>query len=305
MTGMLWQKIMQTTERAVQSGALLPIPTEHAFIEDRGVRFFVRVLTALRRKDEERNERERAASGKKHINPFLPPEPDLLVGDVSDTHAAVLNKFNVVDHHLLIITKEFEQQYNLLTLKDFEALWACMAGFAGLGFYNGGAEAGASQPHKHLQMVPLPIAPQGPAVPMEPLFASARMGRDGLGTIPAFPFPHSFVRLDRSIEKAPLAAAQTTFQLYSSMLTSLGMQAPAADRAVKQSGPYCFLAAREWMLLVPRSREFFDGVSFNSLAYAGSLFVRDEQQLERIRSFGPLRALAKVALPQAGASDLS
>ena len=35
--------------------------------------------------------------------------------------------------------------------------------FASLAFCNGGVEAGASQPHKHLQRVPLPLAPEGPA----------------------------------------------------------------------------------------------------------------------------------------------
>ena len=56
--GTLWERIRTTTERALSSGALLPAPTEYTFIEDRGVRFFIRVLAGLRRKDEARREGE-------------------------------------------------------------------------------------------------------------------------------------------------------------------------------------------------------------------------------------------------------
>src|SRR5512143_1511217 len=42
--GTLWTRIRRTTEQAVASGALLPIRTNQAFIEEGGIRFLVRVL---------------------------------------------------------------------------------------------------------------------------------------------------------------------------------------------------------------------------------------------------------------------
>jgi len=291
--GTLWRGIVETTRSALANGALLPVPTNHAFIEDGGLRFFVRVLSSLRRKDEARKKQDAGSIGGKGVNPFLPPEKDLIVADLTDTHIAVLNKFNVVEHHLLIVTRGFEDQDTLLTLQDFEALWLCMAEFNGLGFYNGGRVAGASQRHKHLQLVPLPLAPEGPPIPIEPLF-------DGMGapgepcTIPAFLFLHSFVRLAPDLARDPAAAAKT-FALYGEMLHSVGLNTPDASRLIVQSMPYCFIVTRGWMLLVPRSREFFDGVSLNSLAYAGSLFVRDKEQLARLKAFGPMKALASAA----------
>jgi ATP adenylyltransferase len=295
--GTLWRDIERTAENALKTGALLPAPTDHTFIEDSGIRFFVRVLTSLRRKDEARKQQENATASGKDVNPFLPPENDLVVADITGTHIAILNKFNVVEHHLLIITRHFEDQDNLLTLKDFEALWLCMAEYNGLGFYNGGREAGASQQHKHLQMVPLPLAPVGPAIPVGPLLAKAGTA-DGLALVPGFPFLHSFARLDRDLVASPEHAAKETFILYSAMLKSIGMTAPAEVGLTRQSMPYCFLVAREWMLLVPRSREHFEDISFNSLAFAGSLFVRNEQQLERLRGYGPMNALKSVTLPR-------
>jgi ATP adenylyltransferase len=286
--GNLWRSLVRTTEHALRSGALRSFPTVHAFLEDGGVRFFVRVMASLREKT--------VARTKQDADPFLPPEKDLTVADITDTHVAVLNKFNVVDHHLLIVTRHFEDQDSLLTLLDFEALWLCMAEYNGLGFYNGGREAGASQQHKHIQMVPLPLASAGPPVPIAPLLpgpgpiATAR-------TIPAFSFLHSFVRLRPDIVVRPRDAAIETFELYAAMLTGVGMNGPGASPLTRQSQPYCFIVTREWMLLVPRSQERFEDISLNSLAYAGSFFVWNKEQLERLRVCGPLNALRSVSMP--------
>jgi sulfate adenylyltransferase (ADP) / ATP adenylyltransferase len=292
--GTLWENIVRTTERAIAAGALLPVQTDCEFIEDGGMRFFVRILAGLGRKDEARKKQEAEVHSGKQINPFLPPEKDLVVADISDTHLAVLNKYNVVEHHLLIITRRFEDQDTLLTLSDFEALWLCMAEFNSLGFYNGGREAGASQQHKHLQLVALPLAPEGPAIPLDPLLAAAPQA--GICTVPGLPFRHAFVRLDPDVF-APRETARATFGLYGEMLSFVGIEPPDEKNPTRQSMPYCFLVTREWMLLVPRSREFFENISFNSLAFAGSLFVRNGQQLGRLRSVGPMHALKSVAQP--------
>jgi len=85
--------------------------------------------------------------------------------------------------------------------------------------------------------------------------------------------------------------------LYGRMLVRAGMQAPVPGEATPQSRPYCLLMTRAWMLLVPRSQEFIDGISLNALAFAGSFFVRDREQLELLRQRGVMKALAEVSVP--------
>jgi sulfate adenylyltransferase (ADP) / ATP adenylyltransferase len=290
--GTLWSEITRRTEMAITTGALHPVPTEYEFIEDGGVRFFVRILSNLARKEEARKKQERQSRGGNEVNPFLPYEEDLFVADISETHVALLNKFNVVEHHLLIVTREFEGQEMLLTLKDFEALIACMSEYDSLGFYNGGEAAGASQKHKHLQMVPLPLAPEGPGIPVEPLLDIAKFDGD-LGTVPGLPFRHAFVRTEADI----LQSAEKVFALYTEMIRRTGLDSPHGSRPKRQFGPYCLLVTRSWMLLVPRSREFFDSVSINSLGFAGALLVRDREQLKLMEKTGPMQALSRVAFP--------
>lgn len=293
--GALWKRVKETAAHAKALGALLPIPTDYAFVEEHGVRFLVRVLASLSRKDEARNKQKQEEAAGRKVNPFLPPEKELTVAGVSDTHVAVLNKFNVMEHHLLIVTREFEDQDLLLTPADFEALWLCMAEYDALGFYNGGREAGASQQHRHLQMVPLPLASEGPAVPIEPLLMNAG-GAPGVAA--GLPFLHAFARLEKDCFHRPGEAARTTYELYGAMLAAVGMTTPAPAAPVRQSRPYCLLVTREWMLLAPRSRECFEDISFNALSFAGSLFVRNRQQLDRLKAAGPLKALLSVAVPR-------
>ena len=294
--GTLWQAVTRTAENALAVGALLPIPTGYEFVQDGGVGFFVRILSGLERKDEERRQRAKPGNSGVRVNPFLPYEQTLFVADISKTHLAVLNKFNVVEHHLLIITREFEDQEILLNREDFEALLACLLEYDALGFYNGGEAAGASQSHKHLQVVPLPVAPEGPRVPVEPLLAAAEF-RAGIGQIKGFPFRHAFIRLDADTLASSGGGAGKIFGLYCDMLRYTGLKAPSGARDERQSAPYCLLITRDWMLLVPRSREFFHGVSINSLGFAGALLVRNREEMAILKRCGPMSALRDVGLP--------
>lgn len=293
--GTLWDEVLRRSEKARASGALVSISTGYEYVEDSGMVFFIRTLSGLQKKEEAKKAQE-SGEGREKINPFLPYEEELFVSDVSQTHVAILNKFNVVDNHLLIVTRHFEDQETLLTEDDFSALWGCMMEYDSLGFYNGGEEAGASQRHKHLQLVPLPMAPDGPAVPISPLLEAA--GPEGRPLrVPGFPFEHLFVRMDQSLINKQGDAAGEMFRLYSDMLRGLAMKTPEKGVLTRQSGPYCLLATAAWMLLVPRSQEFFDSISVNSLGFAGALLVRDDNQMEKVRAFGPMNVLKSVAVP--------
>lgn len=292
----LWKAVIHTSEKALRTGAQFPIPTGHEFIEDAGMRFFVRILTSLERKAEEKQKQKASEAAGKSVNPFLPYDKALHVADISDTHSALLNKYNVAENHLLIVTRHFEDQEVLLTVSDFEALWVCMAEYNGLGFYNGGEAAGASQRHKHLQMVPLPLAPDGPEIPIEPLFTEAAF-RGIMGTIPAFPFRHVFVRLANNMVNSPSEAARRLFEIYASSLVHLGMEPPDAGSLKRQSAPYCFILTRKWVLLVPRSREFCGSISINSLGFAGALLVRNTEEMGFLKEYGPMEVLRTVGMP--------
>ena len=295
--GKLWASITQRTQQALQCGALQSIATEYEFVEHDGVHFLVRILANLVRKDQAKQEQDKKkAISSKAFNPFMPYETDLFVMDLSNTHLCLLNKFNVVDHHILIITRAFEAQDTWLTLKDFEALEICLAEVDGMAFYNGGKTAGASQKHKHLQLIPLPMTSEGARIPIEPLIESAQF--HGLvGEIPDLPFTHAIARLDAVWSNYPLTAAEGMLEIYRTLLRTVGLPDPLNRYQGKQSNAYNLIATRQWMLVVPRSQESYQEISVNSLGFAGSLLVRNIEQMQLLKDIGPMNLLKSVALP--------
>ena len=292
-SGTLWQRIITQTELALNCDALQSIPTEYDFIEAGNINFLVRILSNLARKQKaKKKQQKKLAKSGKEFNPFLPYEQDLFVGNLSETHLCLLNKFNVVDYHLLIITRQFEEQETWLTQADFEAMWLSLAEIDGLVFYNGGKLAGASQRHKHLQLVPFPLVPDGINLPIEPAIASVQFN-NSIGIIPEFPFVHAIAAFNPDWINHLSEAAIFTLELYFELLATLGLS--VGDNPF-QSGAYNLLATRNWMMIVPRSQEKFEGISINSLGFGGTLLVKNSEQLQQLKSYHPLTVLKQVAL---------
>jgi len=276
-----------------------PIETSTELVEQSGISFVIRVVDSLARKDEVRRalSAEARGSGAERPNPFLPYDERLFVRDVSGTHVCLLNKFNVIDAHLLIVTRSFEEQDAPLDVQDFEALWSCLSEAGGLGFYNGGEAAGASQRHKHLQLIPLPLDERLPDLPIEPLLMNAAPAEDGLLRAPGLPFVHVLVRLEGSRSTGSVADELTRH--YREMVDALGLAGDNPSSAAPRLAPYNLLVTREWMLLVPRSAEFFEKISVNAIGFAGGLLVRSREQLEMVERVGPLTVLSRVAIESA------
>ncbi|HSD55473.1 MAG TPA: DUF4922 domain-containing protein [Burkholderiales bacterium] len=290
--------VAERTRAALASGALQPIETEETVLEDGDVRFVVRSVSNLARK------RTAGALPKDDArpNPFAPPDAELVIGDVTPTHFGVLNKYPVVEQHLLVVTREFVDQEALLDASDFAALAACLRQVDALGFYNGGREAGASQPHRHLQLVPLPLGSGAWRVPMEAVFDQWSSG-GGTARLLRLPFRNAFAVLEPSLFEDADAPAHL-LETYGAMLDACGVREAsanddgrAANEPERQRAPYNLLVTRRWMLLVPRSREHFGTISVNSLGFAGSLFVRDDVEMSALRAAGPMSALRSVAMP--------
>jgi ATP adenylyltransferase len=267
-----WSEVVDRAEAALAQGAMHSFECALEFVQDGAVEFVIRIATNFPA-GENAAGRTKAAP-KLPPNPFASPEPALVVRELTPTHRALLNKFSVLREHLLVVTREYVDQKVLLDERDFEALAICMQDAEVLGFYNGGTEAGASQSHKHLQVVTLPLSPRH-SVPMDTL-----LGR----TQPELPFRHGFARLATGQVSRPADMVRTYLELH----RQAGLHAPM---------PYNLLVTHEWMLLVPRARDRFEGVSINSLAFAGSFFVRDALHAHIIREAAPLSVLRSVAMP--------
>lgn len=276
----LWARVERQAQAALAAGALRQIETTAIQLDDGGIPFVVRRAIHPRPRE--------AGAKPERADPFAPPEAELLVQDLSRTHFALINKHNVLDRHLLAVTHADIDQRTLLDAADFEAFALCMGEEPVLGFYNGGAEAGASQRHKHLQVVRLPLAPEGEAIPLQRVIDASAL--EGL------PYRTAFARLERNTDTP--VRARALHETYRALLQDAGIDAvPSAD-GDRQSRPYNLLVTHDWMLLVPRTTAEFEGIGLNSLAFAGTIFVRGEAQLATLRRIGPMAVLCGVAEPR-------
>lgn len=270
------------TATSLASGALIPIETDYCVLNDRGIDFVVRIARNLDRKKENVTPSRTTLMP---FNPFLPYDAALWVADIGAHHAVLLNKFNVIDHHLLLVTTHYESQDQLLTDTDLHALSALITRHGGLGFYNGGTLAGASQHHKHLQWIPGVELRGEICVPMTPHLPNIT---NGSWQIVTEPFPMALAKFDTHASHA-----LQCIDFYRSMTQQSGID--MGD--INASQPYNLLVTASHLWLVPRVAESFESISLNAMAFAGSLFVKNTQQLTLLENAGPLTALKATIAP--------
>jgi ATP adenylyltransferase len=123
--------------------------------------------------------------------------------------------------------------------------------------------------------------------------------QDSVGTIPSFPFLHAIASINPNGTESPLEAASESLDCYHTLLQAVGLLGDTKGNSSQQKGAYNLLATRQWMLLVPRSLEYFESIPVNSLGFAGTLAVRSEQQMKILKEQGPMTVLRSVAVPTA------
>ena len=272
----LLQLALERSQSAEACGALVPLRTE--LVEHPAwPPFTVRRLLSRTPKH--------LRSGGPKPNPFLPWDPALEVQRLGPEHVVILNKFPVQRGHLLLITQQWQPQAGWLSPNDWQALAAVESDTPGLWFFNSCAAAGASQPHRHLQL--LPRSPGESSCPLAGLCLSQLAG-DGQ------PWPWAY-RLSRRTATGTAQAAEELEQLYLEHASSLGLGQPRQQPVPRH--PYNLLFDGDWLMTVRRTREHWAGFSVNALGFAGYLLITDQSDQAWLEQDGPLPLLQAVATP--------
>jgi len=216
-------------------------------------------------------------------NPFLPWDQRLEVERLGSTHLLLLNKFPVQRGHLLLITQQWRPQAGWLEQADWRQLAAVDACTSGLWFFNSCPEAGASQPHRHLQL--LPRQPSEVCCPLDSAIQAQLAGLEA-------PWPWRY-RVSRRTGLQGPQAAEELERLYLEQTASLGLGQPSiADQPV---APYNVLISSDWFMTVARTKEHAAGFSVNALGFAGYLLLTSGSDRDWLERHGPLELLRSVA----------
>ncbi|PHS73544.1 MAG: phosphorylase [Porticoccus sp.] len=294
----LWQQVQAVTKSALSSGALKSIPThcieQQVTLGQNSLRLQIRVVANLARKSKATKDAASQAKKPGNFDPFLPCEPALYVGELTEHYRCLLNKFNVMDHHILMVTTEFAYQREPLNSEDFYAALICLQARRGLVFFNGGPDAGSSITHKHLQMIPLTETGNEAdnSYPFEPLFKHLPLTAEG-SKQSTLPFPHRVAKTCYPVAKKPdeiRRCAELNCRNYHRILSELELHNLTDGLAPAHN----LLMTREHMWVVPRSQSSFNNLAINALGFAGTILVKDDQQLTQLNQIGCLELLKNV-----------
>lgn len=336
----LLARLVAVSTSALENGALKPLQTEQSVVAEGSTKPGF-LLTLLRKHHKPSKppsfawNSEAVKSTKTVENPFLPYDEHLYVRHVSPAHVLLLNKFPVIQNHALLVTREFQPQSSLLTFADHLALWNTFSQINALAFYNAGPIAGASQPHKHLQIIPVPLegTPFESDTPFDRFLEppdSQYNESDVHYRAKGLPFLHATASM---LDVAQLAAsgkldeaAGLSMRKYTSLMTLLEPRV-ISYRVTRNAGvesvnhvsddqnttetsfeddqddigvkpfSYNLVVTRRYMLVVPRRKEKFQHISVNALGFVGCLLVKDDESLQMVKNVGPMNVLSTVALP--------
>ncbi|OTB06766.1 hypothetical protein M426DRAFT_318481 [Hypoxylon sp. CI-4A] len=240
----------------------------------------------------------------KPFNPFEDPSPAMLVAEQQQqqqpaTHRLVLNKFAVVPEHFILATRAVKPQTHVLEQADVAATSACVDAYRAHGgqelfaFFNCGPHSGASQPHRHLQLLPVARMRDG-------LDGVARGGEWGVLAERVAEAPQV---LPFAVFTADLRAGMSDAERYAAYLELYRRAVRAvhpdayADAEVPGEGEakisYNFAMTSNSMALCPRraegamlkskSGEDIGVVSLNGTVLAGTALVKNEAEWNALR----------------------
>ncbi|OBT76831.1 hypothetical protein VF21_04467 [Pseudogymnoascus sp. 05NY08] len=282
-------------QEAKESGDLLAFDSTAAVLDVNGIPFQLRYCPTLKSKPKSNS----PSSSSKPLNPFLNPPPALFITPIGPSHHLVLNKFALTPNHTILATKTFLSQTDPLAADDLEAVYALLTAYrsAGqrlFGFFNSGPHSGASQPHRHVQFLPVESMREGLGEEGWELLA------DGLAEKQAkIPFTYF---------AAPIRGGEGKEKLLETYLALHKMARYAMDTFEKRVGKegggggeemsYNLAFTDSSMVILPRRVEgmaFPTGledpketgmVALNGTVLGGTLLVKDELEWKALREDG-------------------
>ncbi len=268
-----WEKALQKTKISINSKSLFPLNTTDITNKlYKGNDFVIRELDISKLK-------KNTFIGPK-INPFKPWDNILEIDPIGKDHQLILNKYPVQLGHLLLITNKWKEQKGWIDLKDWEAIKEVNKDTTGLWFFNSGPLAGASQPHRHIQLLrrdPLELT-----CPREKWILDFNNEN----------YKNQIFCQNIILKKfSKTLNEENIYEIYKDLSYKLGLGEPKTDK--KPRYPYNLIFTNHWMLLIRRKTDNLHGISVNALGFAGYILVTEKSDIKYLKTFGPEKLLEK------------
>ena len=272
----IWSKALEISRKAVDIGAVIPLETFKYKSNDNFCDYELRFLKSPIPK-------YLVDYGPKR-NPFIPWDSKLEIQSIGSNHTLILNKYPVQIGHMLLITNSWKPQNGWLDVHDFDAIKNVDNDTSGLWFFNSSKEAGASQPHRHFQLLPRHY--HEIICPRYDWFCSLLNNKNGMKSL------ISHCISIKSRKKKNDSSSNDLFHLYQSMINEMNLgDINCADKPTK---PYNLLITSEWIALITRKTERSKGFNINALGFAGYFLGTKKSDVDSLIKFGPEKILKDV-----------
>ncbi|KAG9577203.1 hypothetical protein KCU77_g13508, partial [Aureobasidium melanogenum] len=222
-----------------------------------------------------------APSRSKAGGPFVNPDPEEVVTDLSSTHRLLVNKYGIFRPMTVIPTRHYALQTDDLDLSDINVAWSVLKAFQtpSLVIYNCGINAGSSQGHKHTQVFPLPI---------HGLWPSRATSCKAISTdIKDVPFKHYVLRLPAH------ANANTVYEVY---LRLLEPSREVLAKSGEGSRDYNVAMTADWIAVIPR-RTSNGPYGANAAGMLGIVYLPDREERDKWSQLGYTKQLVAFGIP--------
>ncbi|KGG15284.1 MULTISPECIES: ATP adenylyltransferase [unclassified Prochlorococcus] len=271
-----WKKALSVSQLALTNSHLRPITTDLSYVDiGNQINFEVRSISTT-------NFKFNKVYGPT-INPFLPWDNNLEIANIGSKHVLILNKYPVQVGHMLLITNTWRPQNGWLDESDWRAFNHVDRDTTGLWFFNSCREAGASQGHRHIQLLRRHNSDR--ICPLQDWYSNS----SGLVLSSSKKIINNiWVENISDIENNPSELYKR--YLYLSSKASLG--SPTCN--LKPNFPYNLLISSNWIVLIKRSKEYSRGFSLNALAFAGYLLSKNKLEDNWLLQNSPIKLLEDV-----------
>jgi len=266
-----WKKALEQTRLSIDDESLYPLKTD---IITRDL--YEKDDFIIRKLDTSKFNKKKIYGPKQ--NPFCPWEEILEIDKIGDNHQLILNKYPVQKGHILLITNEWKPQNGWLDIKDWRAIQQVNKDTSGLWFFNSSPIAGASQPHRHFQL--LRRSKGEISCPREKWFLEM----------------NSYQDIDSKLKKNIVVSKfnflenpSCLFEFYLELCKKLGLGNPISDK--KPIYPYNILITNKWIAIIKRKKDHIHGFSINGLGFAGYLLVTENSNINYLKKLGPEKLL--------------
>ncbi len=273
-----WTKALEQSKIAVAKNSLTPLKTKIIKVYPcKYGNFELRCITS---------EKPFHLIKKSKINnPFLPWDKDLEVSHVNRNHTLILNKYPVQIGHMLLITNTWAPQNGWLNIHDWEAIEIVDKDTSGLWFFNSCPQAGASQPHRHIQLLRRHYSEI--ICPRNNWFMNYSTNEKLLN--------RKLYNSAIVLKKDSLDDSNSLYKKYLKAAEMIGLGNP--NNNLEPLKPYNLIITKDWIALIRRSSDGLNGFSINALGFAGYLLATSVSKISWLDDYGPEYLLQELVDP--------